>query len=241
MKKKFLIIILTGVLLSACSLTQTLKSLWQQLRPQPTPAATSNSLLDLVENGQLSVVSARGDIGLGSLSGRTITLELYNLTDSPLEVFVPCGLALIPADENASRMMTVQSTTTLLASKDTAVIRPFVLGIDPVKALPTAEKTYRLEELEAGKLLQFSECLCKHDLPAETETRDLLSLQLAAWMVASDGVFTSLPESLNNLLQDVTGLPIVIPGLENTIQDLAASLAPNAQQWLDKCGISLGN
>ena len=240
MTRKVLLIILIGMMLSACTLTQTLSSLWQQLNAQPTPVTISNSLPDLVENGQLSVVSARGDIGLGSLSGRTIELELYNITSNPLEVFIPCSLVFIPAVDDTSRMVIVQSSTIVLEAKGTSTVKPFVLSVDPLQALPVPEKTYRIDQLEEGKLLQFSECLCKYDLPAETETRDLLSLQLAAWMVASDSAFTSLPEYVNKLLQDITGLPISIPGLEDSIQDLAASLAPNAQQWLDKCDISLG-
>ena len=127
-----------------------------------------------------------------------------------------------------------------MAKGKTDIIKPFVLSIDALKALPAAEKTYRVEELEAGKQLQFAECLCKKDLPAETETQELISLQLAAWMIDSEGVFTTLPDSLNNLLKEITGLPISIPGLDETMQDLAGSLAPNAQGWLDRCGIELG-
>jgi len=167
-------------------------------------------------------------------------IELYNNTENELEIEIPCGLVFISAEEDTSRMMVVQPSLINMSKGKTDIIKPFVLSIDALKALPAPEKTYRVEELEGGKQLQFAECLCKKDLPAETETQELISLQLAAWMVDSEGVFTTLPDNLNNLLKDITGLPISIPGLDETMQDLAGSLAPNAQGWLDRCGIELG-
>ncbi len=177
---------------------------------------------------------------MGSFTGRTIDLELYNNTENALEIEIPCGLVFISAEEDTSGMMVVQPSLINMAKGKTDIIKPFVLSIDALKALPAPEKTYRVEELEAGKQLLFAECLCKKDLPAETETQELISLQLAAWMIDSEGVFTTLPDTLDNLLKDLTGLPISIPWLDETMQDLAGSLAPNAQTWLDGCGIDLG-
>ncbi len=240
MKLKLLSLIMVSLLLVACSLPAALTSLLQQFRPQPTPVLESNSLLDLAASGKVNIISIRGNVGLGSFTGRTIDLELYNNTETLLEVSIPCGLVFISAEENTSRMMVVQPALTKLNKGQTAVSKPFVLSIDALKSLPSPERTYRVEELEEGKNKQFAACLCQQDLPAETETKDLISLQLAAWMVSSEGTLTNVYESLNNLLKDLTGLPIAIPGLEETVQDLAGNLAPNAQKWLDKCGIVLG-
>ena len=240
MRSKLLLLMMVSLLLTACTLPAALTSLLDRIRPQPTPLPESNSLLDLVANGKVNVVSIRGNTGLGSFTGRTIDLELYNNTQFPLEVEIPCELVFVSADENTSRMMVVQPSVVNLTMGETDIVKPFVLSIDSLKSLPAAEKTYRVEELEAGKQLQYAQCLCKVDLPAETETQELISLQLAAWMIDSEGVFTTLPESLNNLLKDITGLPIAIPGLGETMQDLAGNLAPNAQVWLDRCGIELG-
>lgn len=240
MKSRLLMLVMISLLLIACSLPAALTSLLESIRPQPTPLAESNSLLDLVANGKVNVVSIRGNVGLGSFTGRTIDLELYNNTQLPLEVVIPCGLVFVAADENTSRMMVVQPTVITMDRGETDLLKPFVLSIDSLKALPSAEKTYRVEELEAGKQLQFAECLCKVDLPAETETQELINLQLAAWMIDSEGTLTNVSDSLNNLLKDLTGLPITIPGLEDAMQDLAGNIAPNAQVWLDSCGIELG-
>lgn len=241
MKSKLTALMMVSLLLAACSLPSALSALLQQLRPQPTVVVESNSLLDLVQNGRLSVVSIRGNVGLGSFTGRTIDLELYNNTDDTLEVSIPCGLVFISAEENTSRMMVVQPTLTNLNRGETAVIKPFVLSIDALKGLPSPERTYRVTELEAGKNRQFATCLCGQDLPAETETKDLISLQLAAWMVGSEGTLINASDSLNNLIKDLTGLPIAIPGLDDAMQDIAGNIAPNAQAWLDKCRITIGD
>lgn len=240
MKHKLLALVMVSLLLTACSLPAALTSLIQRFRPQTTPTVESNSLLDLVAAGKVNIVSIRGNVGLGSFTGRTINLELYNNTDGALEVFIPCGLVFISAEENTSRMMVVQPTLTRLNKGDSAVIKPFVLSIDAIKSLPSPERTYRVEELEKGKNKQFAACLCQQDLPAETETQDLISLQLAAWMVGSEDTLANVSDNLNDILKDLTGLPIAIPGLEDVMQDLAGNLAPNAQAWLDKCGITLG-
>lgn len=240
MKKVILPLILICLLTAACSLPNSLFSLLDQFRPKPTPQPESNSLLDLVENGKVSIISIRGNVGLGTFTGRTIDLELYNNTDQTLEVSIPCGLVFISAEENTSRMMIVQPTLTSLNKGQTAIVKPFVLSIDALKSLPSPERTYRVQELEEGKNKQFAACLCQQDLPAETETKDLVSLQLAAWMVSSEGTLTNVSDSLNDLLKDLTGLPIAIPGLEDVMQDLAGNIASNAQAWLDKCGITIG-
>lgn len=241
MKSKLTALMMVSLLLVACSLPSALSALLQQFRPQPTAVVESNSLLDLVENGRLSVVSIRGNVGLGSFTSRTIDLELFNNTNGELEVSIPCGLVFVSADENTSRMMVVQPTLTSLHQGETAVIRPFVLSIDALESLPSPERTYRVTELEAGKNRQFATCLCGQDLPAETETKDLISLQLAAWMVGSEGTLINASDSLNNLIKDLTGLPIAIPGLDDAMQDIAGNIAPNAQAWLDKCGITIGD
>lgn len=240
MKRKLLALMLLSLLLQACALPAALNSLINQFRPQPTPTVESNSLLDLVAAGKVNIVSIRGNVGLGSFTGRTIELEMYNNTEGILEVSIPCGLVFISAEENSSRMMVVQPTLTNLNEGATSVVKPFVLSIDALKGLPAAEKTYRVQELEEGRNKQFASCLCQQDLPAETETRDLISLQLAAWMVGSEGTLTNASDALNDLLKDLTGLPIKIPGLDGAIQDLAGNIAPNAQAWLDRCGITLG-
>lgn len=240
MKLKLIALTLVSLLLLACSLPAALTSLLQQFRPQPTPIVESNSLLDLVKDDKVSVVSIRGNLGLGSFSGRTIDLELYNNTDGVLEVSIPCGLVFISAEENTSRMIVVQPTLTNLNRDETTIIKPFVLSIDALKGLPSPERTYRITELEEGKNKEFANCLCQQDLPAETETKDLISLQLAAWMVSSEGALANVPDDLNDLLKDLTGLPITLPGLDEAMQDLAGNIAPNARAWLDKCGITIG-
>ena len=239
MKLKLIALTLVSLLLVACSLPAALNSFFQHFKPQPTAAVESNSLLDLVENGKVSVVSIRGNVGVGSFTGRTIDMEIYNNTEGMLEVSIPCGLVFINAGENSSRMMVVQSTLVNLNQGETGVIKPFVLSIDALKGLPLPERTYRVSEMEEGKNRDFAACLCEQDLPAETETKDLISLQLAAWMVSSEGALANAPDDLNDLLKDLTGLPITLPGLDEAMQDLAGNIAPNAQAWLDRCGITI--
>jgi len=240
MKPKFIALALISLLLVACSLPKSLTSIIQRFRSQPAAVAESNSLLNLVENGKLSVVSIHGNVGLGTFTGRTIDLQLQNNTDSKLDVLIPCGLVFIADDEKSSRMMVVQPTVTRLNKGKTAVVKPFVLSIDALKGLPSPEKTYAVAELEDGKNKDFANCLCEQDLPAETETKDLLDLQLAAWMVSGEGLLSNIPVDLNDLFKDFSGLPITIPGLDEVMKDVAGNVAPNAQAWLDKCGISFG-
>ena len=240
MKFKLVTLMLISLLLMACSLPTTISSLLDSIRQEPTPLPESNSLLDLVAEGRVSIISVTGNLGVGSFSGRMIDLELHNNSQVPLEVEAPCGLVFISADEDTSRMMTVQPVTIILDDGETKVINPFVLSTDALKSLPSPDKTYRVERLEDGKQRQLAECLCQQDLPAETETQELLSLQLAAWMIDSDSVIATLPDTLDDLLNDLTGLPISIPGLDEALQDLSGSLAPNAQSWLNRCEISMG-
>jgi hypothetical protein len=91
--------------------------------------------------------------------------------------------------------------------------------------------------LSEGKQLTFAKCLCQRDLPAETETRDLITLQLAAWMIADQSLLTDVSDELNDFLRYITGIPFDLPGLDKTLKNLIGNLAPEAQAWLDICSI----
>ena len=241
MKYKFLILVMVGVLLVSCALPDSISSLLDRLRQPAATATESNSLLDLVESGKVNVVSIRGNIGLSALTGRTIDLELYNTTEQTLEVEIPCGLVFISDVENTSRMMVVQRSVITLTKGRNKIIKPFVLSVDALKKLPSSDITYRVEYLERGKPLDFANCLCNTDLPAETETNELISLQLAAWMAGSDQLVSEIPENIKEMIVEITGLPISLPGLDNTIQELAKTVLPNANAWLERCAITIGN
>lgn len=235
--KKVVLPLLVFALMISCSCPGTLSAFLNRLRPQSTPTIESNDILTLIANDKIHVISTRGDPGVYSLGGRTIKLEIFNNTDASLEVSIPCGLVFIPASEKSSKMMVVQKTDFQFAAGDTKEIRPFVLSTDSLKSLPDAETTYRLEMMQQGQQLEFAECLCTKDLPAETETQDLVSLQLAAWLIDPNSPITKFPDNLNDWLKDLTGLPINIPGLDDTLQNLSDKLVPKAQAWLDQCGI----
>ena len=237
--KKVVLPLLILILMISCSCPGTFTALFDKLKPQSTPITESNDVLSLIANDRIRVISTRGEIVVYNLGGRTINMELYNNTDAPLEVIIPCGLVYIPTDPGSSRMVVVQGSEIQFTAGETREIRPFALSIDSLKSLPKSETTYRLEMLEEGKQLDLAKCLCLEDLPAETETQDLVSLQLAAWMIDPDSDITKFPENINDWLKDLTGLPIGIPGLDDTLQNLAGSLAPKAQTWLDKCGIEI--
>ena len=235
--KKSLLFLLIVVFMVSCSLPDSLTALLNKIKPQSPQGIVSSDLLTLIENDQIRLIRAQGYTGVSTLSGRLIEMELYNNTEASLEVLIPCGTIFIPGNEAYSRMMVVQSHKILFEAAEVKTIKPFVLSIDNLRALPVPEQTYTLDMLTDGKQLQFAECLCNIDLSAETETKDLVSLQLAAWMLDENSVITTLPEDFNELLKNITGLPIAIPGLENALQDLAGTVAPEAQGWLDRCGI----
>lgn len=235
--KKALLLLLALVLTVSCALPGSLTALFEKLKPQP-PVAESNDLLDLVASGKIQIISARGNQGVTSVTGRTIDLQLYNATDAALDVVIPCGLMFTPTVEGPSRMMAVQSHSVIIEVNEVKTIKPFVLSMDSLKGLPTSERTYTVGLLSEGKQLEFAECLCQRDLPAETETRDLISLQLAAWMIADQSILTNVSDELNDFLRDITGIPFNFPGLNKTLQNLIGSLAPEAQAWLDKCSIN---
>ncbi len=239
--KKLAPLLLVLAFMVSCSLPDTLSALLDRQSSQNTPAMEANDLMALIANNSISVVSTRGNPIVASFSGRTIDLELVNNTDKTLDVLIPCGLTFIPTDEAASRMISVQSHEITIEPAEVKKIMPFVLSMDNLEALPTADKSYRLEHLTKGKQLEFAECLCRRDLPAEIETNDLVSAQLAMWMIDESSIITSLPDQLNDWLQNTTGLPIDIPGLDSTLQNLLGDLAPEAQAWLDRCGIKLKN
>jgi hypothetical protein len=234
--KKALLLLSALVLMVSCALPDSLTALFEKLKPQP-PVAESNNLLDLVASGKVQIISARGNQGVTSINGRTIDLQLYNATDAALEVVIPCGLMFSPTLEGPSHMMTVQSHSVIIEINEVKTVKPFVLSMDSLKGLPTSERTYTVGLLPEGKQLKFAECLCLRDLPAETETRDLISLQLAAWMIADQSILTNVSDELNDFLRDITGIPFNFPGLDKTLQNLIGSLAPEAQAWLDKCSI----
>lgn len=239
--KKLAPLLLVLAFMVSCSLPDTLSALLDRQSSQNTPAMEANDLMTLIANNSISVVSTRGNPIVASFSGRTIDLELVNNTDKTLEVLIPCGLTFIPTDEAASRMISVQSHEITIEPAEVKKIMPFVLSMDNLEALPTADKSYRLEHLTKGKQLEFAECLCRRDLPAEIETNDLVSAQLAMWMLDESSAITDLPDELNEWLQDAIGLPITIPGLDNALQNLTGNLAPEAKAWLEKCGIELDN
>lgn len=234
--KKIILPLLALVLLVSCALPGSLTDLLEKLKPQP-PAAESNDVLDLVASGKVQIISARGNQGVTTLSSRTIDLQLYNATDAALEVVIPCGLMFTPTVEGPSRMMAVQSHSVIDEVNEVKTVKPFVLSMDALKGLPTSEKSYSVDMLSEGKQLEFAECLCQKDLPAETETRDLISLQMAAWMIDDDTILTAASDTLNDWLRSITGIPFNFPGLDNTLQNLIGNLAPEAQAWLDNCGI----
>lgn len=238
MKRTFLFLLLLLLMLS-CSCPINFTAFFDKIKPQNTPTAESNDLLSLIAKDRIRVVSTNGNLDVSSFTGRTIQIELYNNSGTDLEVSVTCGLAFIPTDEKASRMMVVQPMEIDFRAGETKMIKPFVLSIDALKSLPTETQTYRIDTLPEGNQLDFAQCLCKSDLPAETETRDLFSLQVAAWMLDSDSPLANLPDTINDWLQNTTGLPITIPGLSDTLQDITGNLAPEAQAWLDKCGITV--
>ena len=177
---------------------------------------------------------------MSTLTGRSIELELFNTTEQSLEIEVPCGLVFIPDVENTSRMMVVQRSVINLTKGNMKTIKPYVLSIDALQLLPSADKTYRVDYLEAGKPLDFANCLCRSDLPAETETNELINLQLAAWMVSSDQLISEIPENLKDIVAEITGLPINFPGMDKAIQDMAKTVIPGANAWLDRCEIKVG-
>lgn len=240
MKKIFPFLIIL-VFMVSCSLSDSLSALLDRIIAEKPAPVESNDIMTLIANDSISVISIRGNTIASTISGRTVDVELVNNTDQALEVIIPCGLIYIPTDEDASRMIGVQSHRITFDAGETKTIKPFVLSIDNLKALPTADKTYRLELLTEGKQLEFANCLCMKDLPAEIETEDLISIQLAMWMIDESSIITSLPDQLNDWLQHTTGLPIDIPGLDSTLQNLLGDLAPEAQAWLDRCGIKLKN
>lgn len=234
--KKVILALLALILLVSCSLPGSLSALLEKLKMQPT-AVMSTDLLDLVAEGKLQIISAHGNQGITSLSGRTIDLQLRNNTDAVLEVVMPCGLMFTPINEGSSRMLTVQSNQIILDVAEVKTVKPFVLSMDSLKGLPTSEKNYSVSKLTEGKQLKFARCLCQKDLPAETETRDLISLQLAVWMIDDDSILSNVSDELNDWLRGITGIPFNFPGLDDTLQKLIANLAPEAQAWLDTCGI----
>ena len=240
LKTKILLLILIAALLTACALPDSLSSLLSRFTPQVELDAESNSLLNLVESGKVRVVSIRGASGLNVLTGRSIELEVFNTTEQDLEVEIPCGLVFIPDTEGSSRMMVVQRSVISLTKGNMKSIRLYVLSIDALLKLPSADKTYRVEALEAGKSLDFANCLCQADLPAETDTNELINLQLAAWMVSSDQLISEIPENLNDMVAEITGLPINFPGMDKAIQDMAQTVIPGANAWLDRCEIKVG-
>lgn len=240
MKTKILLLLLVAAMLTACALPDSLSSLLNRFKPQVELDAESNTLLDLVESGKIRIVSIRGTSGLSTLTGRSIELELFNTTEQSLEIEVPCGLVFIPDVENTSRMMVVQRSVINLTKGNMKTIKPYVLSIDALQLLPSADKTYRVDYLEAGKPLDFANCLCRSDLPAETETNELINLQLAAWMVSSDQLISEIPENLKDIVAEITGLPINFPGMDKAIQDMAKTVIPGANAWLDRCEIKVG-
>lgn len=234
--KKALLLLIALVLTVSCALPASLTDLLEKFKSQP-PAAESNDLLDLVASGKVQTISARGNLGVTSINGRTIDLQIYNTTDKDLEVVIPCGLMFTPTVEGPSRMLTVQSHSVVIKVNEVKTIKPFVLSMDSLKGLPTSERNYTLGLLTEGKQRGFAKCLCQSDLPAETETRDLISLQLAAWMIADQSILADVSDELNDFLRDITGIPFNLPGMDKTLKNLIGSLAPEAQAWLDKCAI----
>jgi hypothetical protein len=234
--KNVLLLLLALVLTVSCALPGSLTGLLEKLRPQ-SPTAESSDLLDLVTSGKVQVISAHGNQGVTSVNGRTIDLQLYNPTSVALKVNIPCGLIFTPTVEGPSRMMAVQSHSVVIEVDEVKTVKPFVLSMDSLKGLPTPEKTYTVGMLSEGKQLTFANCLCQRDLPAETETRDLITLQLAAWMIADQSLLTDVSDELNDFLRYITGIPFDLPGLDKTLKNLIGNLAPEAQAWLDKCSI----
>jgi len=237
MKKMILPLVALSLMLS-CSLPGTITAFLERLKPEEAVEPEQRSLMPLIEKDRIRVISTRGSQGINGFSGEVIDLELYNNAKKTLEVSIPCGLVFIPSDENTSQMMVVQALEFQLQAGETRVVNPFVLSIETAKWMPAPEKTYRVDELQEGKQLQLAQCLCNEELPSETQ--EMVSVQLAAWMVANESVFTNTTQDLNDLLKNFTGLPIDIPGLDQSLQDLAGNVAPKAQAWLEKCEIESG-
>jgi hypothetical protein len=151
-------------------------------------------------------------------------------------VVIPCGLVFAPTEAAQQTMMVVQSLETSIAPGETVEVTPFVVCIDIASPAPGYGSGYEVSYMVDGNLLILAECVCKETLVAEAEDFQALSVQFAAWTVATGGDFTSLLEEEGNAVEGLSG------GEEATVYfDAMMEMLTmvGATDWVSACGIDL--
>ena len=163
-------------------------------------------------------------------------LTLTNTSEAMVTVVIPCGLVFAPTEAEEQTMMVVQSLEISIAPGETVEVTPFVVCIDIASPAPGYGSGYEVSHMVDGDLLILAECVCKETLVAEAEDFTAVSVQFAAWTVATGGDFTSLLEEEGNALEGLAGGDDVNAYFEAMMEMLSAFGVPD---WLAVCGIDL--
>lgn len=205
-----------------------------------------NSALDAsLENTSLSYQIVSGDVTLelidiidGDTQGEIIEITVTNQSGEELTFEIPAGLVLSPVETGEQDLMVLDAVVVNLEPGETIVLSPYVVCIDASAATPASGSEYQLGYLESGDLLDFAQCV---DEEADgTLDQEDLGLQFAIWSIVNSGNVMEMPElseveggALSGLMEELEA----IPGMEDTLGEM---LMVFGEDWLQRCGISVG-
>ncbi|KAF0111827.1 MAG: hypothetical protein FD147_629 [Chloroflexi bacterium] len=244
--KKALFVFMISLLLIGCLLTSRVTDLINAVKPSEAEMIEGTSTLTvsqgterdfmafLAENN-IQIVSIKGTEGGAGTVGGLIDLELQNNDQFAHTIILPCGLVFVPENADLQKMMVIQPVSIDLNPGETVTITPFVACIQSSQDAPSAGDVYSSVEQSEGKLAVLADCFCQNDLNQEN-IQGQMSVQFATWMTADNSNY------LDKLGSEQTGaLGQVLGG---QVGELAGSfvsmIAPDAQKWLDRCNIKVG-
>lgn len=206
---------------------------------EPSAAGTGGAveLADGLSSGALALESV-----LASESapfGPIMRIEVTNYSDQALRVAIPCGTLLLPQYPDEQRLMIVQPAVIPVGAGETEHSKAYVVCIDSDKATPGEGSAYDLGQPAQGKLAQFASCVCNEDLSRSVSPLAGWDLQLATWMIADEA---SLVDLLGQGADAGGALGELFGGqFGEEMQGMLDLVTQPAQEWLDRCQVSLGN
>jgi hypothetical protein len=187
-----------------------------------------------IDNGDLVWVGAEAS-GEGP-TGPVISVRISNPGDEDLEMVIPCGSVLIPADSGDQVMMVVQADPVTVPAGEEIAVAPYVVCIDASAAIPGDGSAYTLGSLTEGNLLRLAQCVCEEDLEQGWDPLGGMGVQFAAWMTAEGSTLT---EALEQGGEEGAMGEFLGGEFGELMADMLGTLEQPALEVLDRCDIEL--
>jgi hypothetical protein len=117
--------------------------------------------------------------------GLCVKVSLTSLVANDLDIMVPCGLTLIPWDEEVEDKVITKTSTIHLESLSSNETEIFAMSTDMYKNIPVLHSTFKIGDMASGDILKIAKHIGEHDHQSSAG-------QAAIWIITDDATDNDL-------------------------------------------------